>query len=251
MEDEKESETEKSSSSNQIKLIVLGEMAVGKTCLINHYKTGKFLQEIPSTNGCSYVQKKININEKKYILNLWDTAGQEKYQSLTKMFIKNAKIIILVYSIIDKRSFQKLNDWLKLAKEINGDDGYALGVAANKSDLYKQSVVPDSQGQDFAKKNKAIWKSTSAIEDDKCFEQLIEELVNIYLEKKSNSDNPEYIKLNNKIKKKKEGGCCRGKGSIQKNSNVFEDGKVGRDNRINSKTSNLSVDSNKDEDEDY
>ena len=186
-----------------------------------------------------------------YTLNLWDTAGQEKYDSLTKIFAKNANIVILVYSIIDKKSFQSLNKWLKLVKEINGEDGYVLGVAANKSDLYKKSVVPDSQGQDFAKKNKAIWKSTSAIEDDKCFEQLIEELVNVYLEKKKNSDNPEYIKLNNKIKKKKEGGCCRGKGSIQKNSNVFEDGKVGRDNRINSKTSNISVDSNKDEDEDY
>ena len=242
MEDENESEK----SSNQIKLIVLGEMAVGKTCLINHYKTGKFLQEIPSTNGCSYVQKKINLKDQKYILNLWDTAGQEKYKSLTKMFIQNANIIILVYSIIDKRSFQSLNDWLKLAKEINGDDGYALGVAANKSDLYKESVVSDSQGQDFAKKNNAIWKSTSAIEDDKCFEQLIEELVNIYLEIKSNSNNTENIKLNNQ-KKKKEGGCCRGKGSNQQKNNFNENNKMGREDRYNSKISNISVDSNKDD----
>lgn len=244
MEDE-----EKPNSSNQIKLIVLGEMAVGKTCLINHYKTGKFLQEIPSTNGCSYVQKKISINDKKYILNLWDTAGQEKYKSLTKMFIQNANIIILVYSITDKKSFQSLNDWLKLAKEINGNDGYALGVAGNKSDLYKNSVVSDSQGQDFAKKNKAIWKLTSAIEDDKCFEQLIEELVNIYLEKKINSNNPGNIKLNDN-KNKKEGGCCRGKGKNKQKRNINEDDKMGRDKRINSKISNLSVDSNKDDDED-
>ena len=248
MKDEKE--LEKSNSSNQIKLIVLGEMAVGKTCLINHYKTSKFLQELPSTNGCSYVQKKINIKDQKYILNLWDTAGQEKYKSLTKMFMQNANIIILVYSIIDKKSFQSLNDWLKLAKEINGNDGYALGVAANKSDLYKKSVVSDSQGQDFAKKNKAIWKSTSAIEDDKCFEQLIEELVNIYLEKRNISNNRENIKLNSRIKKRKEGGCCRGKGSNISNRNDIEDEKIGRDNRINSKISNLSADSNKDDDED-
>ena len=248
MKDEKE--LEKSNSSNQIKLIVLGEMAVGKTCLINHYKTSKFLQELPSTNGCSYVQKKINIKDQKYILNLWDTAGQEKYKSLTKMFMQNANIIILVYSITDKKSFQSLNDWLKLAKEINGNDGYALGVAANKNDLYKNSVVSDSQGQDFAKKNKAIWKSTSAIEDDKCFELLIEELINLYLEKKRNNNNIGNIKLNDKITKKREGGCCRGKGNNKQYNNVNEGDKFGRDNRINSKISNISVDSNKDEDED-
>ena len=170
-----EQSSDKQKTKNEIKIIVVGSIAVGKTCLIAHYQTGKFLSEIPSTCGSSFVQKKAIINGKKYTLNLWDTAGQEKYDSLTKIFTKNANVIILVYSIADKKSFQSLNKWLKLVKEINGEDGYALGVAANKSDLYKKLVVPDSQGKDYARKIRALWKSTSAKEEDRGFEQLIDE----------------------------------------------------------------------------
>ena len=244
MEEEQNSDKQKS---NAIKIIVVGSMAVGKTCLIAHYQTGKFLSEIPSTCGSSFVQIQKTIKGKKYTLNLWDTAGQEKYDSLTKIFTKNANIVILVYSIVDKKSFQALNKWLKLVKEINGEDGYALGVAANKSDLYKQSVVPDSQGQDYAKKIKAVWKSTSAKEEDKGIEVLIDELLEIYLNMQTNNNNPEYINLNNKNdNKKKEGGCCKGKGQ-----NVPE--KMKRENRINSKISTISSDdnTNKDDDEDF
>ena len=248
MEEEQNSDKQKS---NAIKIIVVGSMAVGKTCLIAHYQTGKFLSEIPSTCGSSFVQIKKTINGKKYTLNLWDTAGQEKYDSLTKIFAKNANIVILVYSIVDKKSFQALNKWLKLVKEINGEDGYALGVAANKSDLYKQSVVPDSQGQDYAKKIKAIWKSTSAKEEDKGIELLIDELLQIYLEMQTNNNNPEYIKLNNKNENnKKEGGCCKGKGN---NKNVDYNETMKRDKRINTKVSEISDDenNNKDDDEDF
>jgi small GTP-binding protein len=248
MEEEQNSDKPKS---NTIKIIVVGSMAVGKTCLIAHYQTGKFLSEIPSTCGSSFVQIKKTLKGKKYTLNLWDTAGQEKYDSLTKIFTKNANIVILVYSIVDKKSFQALNKWLKLVKDINGEDGYALGVAANKSDLYKQSVVPDSQGQDYAKKIKAVWKSTSAKEEDKGIELLIDELLEIYLNMKTNNNNPQYIQLNDRNdNKKKEGGCCKGKGN---NKNADYNETMKRDNRINTKVSVISDDenNNKDDDEDF
>jgi len=240
MEDQ---EPDKPKQKNVIKIIVVGSMAVGKTCLITHYQTGKFLSEIPSTCGSSFVQKKKTINGIKYTLNLWDTAGQEKYNSLTKMFTKNANIVILVYSIIDKQSFQDLGKWLKLVKENNGEDGYVIGIAANKSDLYKNSVVTDSQGQEYARKIKAIWKSTSAKEEDRGINILIEELVEMYVEMKKDNNNPNGLKLNNSNNKskKKEGGCCRGKNNY-KNGNDNEN--EGRDKRINSKISTISVEEN-------
>ena len=245
--------SDKTKTSSQIKIIVVGSMAVGKTCLIAHYQTGKFLSEIPSTCGSSFVQIKKVIKGKKYTLNLWDTAGQEKYDSLTKIFAKDAKIVILVYSITDKKSFQSLNKWLKLVKDINGEDGYVIGVAANKSDLYKKSVVSDWQGQDYAKRIKAIWKSTSAKEEDRGIEELIDELLEIYLKNQNNSTNPEYIKLrSNKNTKKKEGSCCKGKTNSTSNIDDYED-KNGRQNRINSKVSTISVEenNNKEDDEDF
>jgi small GTP-binding protein len=236
-------EPDKPKQKNTIKIIVVGSMAVGKTCLITHYQTGKFLSEIPSTCGSSFVQKKKIINGIKYTLNLWDTAGQEKYDSLTKMFTKNANIIILVYSIVDKQSFLDLGKWLKLVKDINGEDGYIIGIAANKSDLYKNSVVSDSQGQEYARKIKAIWKSTSAKEEDRGINILIDELVQIYVKMDKDNNNPQGLKLNNNKKnKKREGGCCKGKGT---NTSVDdEEEQEGRNKRINSKVSTISVEEN-------
>ena len=246
MEDQKSDK----SKQNQIKIIVVGSMAVGKTCLIAHYQTARFLSEIPSTCGSSFVQKKKIINGKKYTLNLWDTAGQEKYDSLTKIFTKNANIIILVYSITDKKSFQSLNKWLKLVKDINNEDSYVLGVAANKSDLYKSSEVPDSQGMDYANKIGAIFKSTSAKEEDRGIEQLIDELLDKFLSLKKTIPNNNNVTLNGGSNKKKEGGCCGGgksSDSIGKN-----DGNKNLDDRRYSKTSSASSDNyDKNDDEDF
>ena len=205
---------------SEIKIIILGSVGVGKTCLITRYKTGKFLQHIPSTFVSNFVKIDKIINNKKYVLNIWDTAGQEKYNSLTQTFTKNAKIVILVYSIIDKKSFLDLDNWLKLVKEENGDKGYVLGVAANKWDLYLQSEVSDKKGKEYAKKINAIWKSTSAKEESKGIEELISELTMEYIKIEESGGNirTESIRLDkNMASKDKKGGCCGGGKKKEKN----------------------------------
>ena len=122
---------------------------------------------------------------------------------------------------------------------------------ANKSDLYKKSIISDLKGQDYTKRIKTIWKLTSAKEEDRSFEELIDELLEINL-KIQNNTNPEYIKLiNSKVNSKNEGGCCKGK-VINKSNDNYEE-KAWRDNRINSKVSTISVEenNNKDDDEDF
>ena len=210
---------------NEIKIIILGSVGVGKTCLITRYKTGKFLQHIPSTFGSNFVKIDKIINNKKYVLNIWDTAGQEKYNSLTQTFTKNAKIVILVYSIIDKKSFLDLDNWLKLVKEGNGEKGYVLGVAANKWDLYLQSEVSDKKGKEYAKKINAIWKSTSAKEESKGIEELISELTMEYIKIEESGGNirTESIRLDkNMASKDKKGGCCGGGKNKEKNKDNVE-----------------------------
>ena len=195
---------------NEIKIIILGSVGVGKTCIITRYKTGKFLEDIPPTQGSNYVQIIKNINNKNYIFNFWDTAGQEKYNSLTQSFTKNSQIVILVYSIVDKKSFEALDFWLDLVKKENGDTGYTLGVAGNKSDLYQDSKVPDIKGKEYAEKIGAIWKSTSAKEDSKSIEELINELTENYIRENNTKKRGSTIKLNNKFfnKKQEKKGCC-------------------------------------------
>ena len=216
------SEKDEEEINNQIKVVILGSVGVGKTSLITRYKTRKFLKNIPSTSGSNFVNIIKIINNKKYILNIWDTAGQEKFNSLTQTFIKNAKIVLLIYSIIDKKPFQDLDTWLNLVKERNGEKGYLLGIAANKSDLYEQSEVSDEEGKKYAKKIKAIWKLTSALKENKEIDKLIEELLNNYInyEEKGNNeditikiDKSSFSKDNNK-----EVGCCINKKNKNENN---------------------------------
>ena len=208
------SEKDEEEINNQIKVVILGSVGVGKTSLITRYKTRKFIKNIPSTSGSNFVNIIKIINNKKYILNIWDTAGQEKFNSLTQTFFKNAKIA----------SPQMTHTWLNLVKERNGEKGYLLGIAANKSDLYEQSEVSDEEGKKYAKKIKAIWKLTSALKESKGIDELIEKLLNNYInceEKGNNDDVTITIKLDKSSfskDNKKEEGCCKNKKNKNENN---------------------------------
>lgn len=230
--------TEESEKDNQgcekIKLVILGSLSVGKTSLITRYTSGKYFNTLPPTCGTSFVKKKKIINGEKYILNIWDTAGQERYDSLTQLFTNNAQIAILVYSIVDKKSFDDLDKWLELIKKSNYNNNLSIGIAANKSDLYKHSVISDSKGKEYAKNINAFWKSTSAKLDDQGIDMLVDELMNDFLEnKKYNNNNfiEDSFTLNDK-KKEKDIKCCinnkikiknKEKNSIKENKGSFSE----------------------------
>ena len=91
-----------SSHKNELKIILVGNMSVGKTCIVHSYANGKFKEKVPPTLVSNFTNVIKEFNNQEYSLNIWDTEGQEKYNSLTKSFVKSAKIAILVYSIIDK-----------------------------------------------------------------------------------------------------------------------------------------------------
>ena len=236
------SENEDDEISSQIKVILLGSTGVGKTSLITRYKSGKFLANIPSTCGSNFLKINKIVNKKKYTLNIWDTAGQEKFQSLVQTYVKNAKIILLVYSIIDKKSFEDLNAWLTLIKDKNGSKGYSLGIAANKSDLHNEIEVSEKKGEEFAKKAKAIFKLTSAKEDNKGLDELVDELLKNYIEleeKNNNNSNDVTIKLDTTVfSERKKGCCCKSNKSEDKNdtrtsvmSNYSANNKTGSENK--------------------
>ena len=95
------------------KIVLLGDSGVGKTCLISRFISGNFDANVNSTNGASYASKKIEYANlgKTLVLDIWDTAGQEKYKSLTKFFYKDAAMVILVYDITRKESFDNLKNF--------------------------------------------------------------------------------------------------------------------------------------------
>ena len=191
-----------------IKVILLGETGVGKTCLINAYMGKRFLQNSLTTSSPESERKILEINQKKYLIELWDTAGQEKYRSMNNLFIKESKVVILVYDVTLEKSFSELEYWVKTTKEILNNEA-VYGIAGNKADLIDDITVSDEEGKKFAKDNGALFCTTSAKEDSKGFQIFLDQLINQYVEKNIDklSNNKDRRKLSAKNTKKKR-KCC-------------------------------------------
>ena len=176
-----------SEDTKDVKIILLGENGVGKTSIIKRYIDNKFNPDIQNeTLGSNYFTKVIKNNKENYRLKIWDTNGQEKYHSVTKLFIQGSNIVLLIYSIDSKESLENLDFWYNNMKSILDGDNYIFAVIANKNDLKDDGIVSEEEGEKYAKEKKAIFKSISAKEDgdgiNKLFDTLINELRNINYE---------------------------------------------------------------------
>ena len=104
----------------QCKVVLIGESGVGKTSIISRYTANTFKSLLPSTSAANFVTKNIIMEDENQSIKfeIWDTAGQEQYRALAKIFYKNATVCILVYDITRKSSFDALkNYWFKEIKE--------------------------------------------------------------------------------------------------------------------------------------
>ena len=101
------------------KVVLIGESGVGKTSIISRYVSNTFKSQLMATPGANFVTKNVLLEDENQSIKyeIWDTAGQEKYRSLAKVFYKNAKVIVLVYDITRKTSFDELkNYWVSEIK---------------------------------------------------------------------------------------------------------------------------------------
>ena len=197
----------------EIKMILLGETAVGKTSIISRYVENTFSSDLMSSTSMTYVQKNITIDKQKIQLNIWDTVGQERYRSLSKLFFKDTKIVVLVYSITNLQSFEGLTYWLNLYKESIGDEAI-LGVVGNKSDLFLKQEVDEEKGEEFAKNNGAIFSLVSAKDNKAQLDEYINKLIHEYMNKFGITKKQKKIKLGDdddehNVEEVK-AGCCAG-----------------------------------------
>ena len=146
----------------ELKVILLGEPGVGKTNIISRYLSGSFNQSSNPTIGSTFGEKIIKKEGVTYSLKVWDTTGQERYNSITKLFVKGSHIVILVYSIDNLLSFEKINFWLNYIKEELQEGKYILGILGNKRDLYEFEVVSEEDGKKLAQKKNAVFGLVSA-----------------------------------------------------------------------------------------
>ena len=197
----------------ELKLSFIGQSRVGKTSLINQYIKKKFSTSYILTIGADQVTKIITLeNGKKIKINIWDTAGQERFRSVNSIFLKGSNMIIMVYDITNKESFDEMkNFWFNSIND-NISNNPIIGIAANKSDLYENEEVDKEEGKKYANDINAIFKETTATSFDS-INLLIKEMCEEYWKVHQNEyidTNNDFIKINGKENEKKKKACCTG-----------------------------------------
>jgi small GTP-binding protein len=166
----------KKNEEEEIKVILIGDTQVGKTSLINVTVGTGFNPDEQVTISASCSSKKLMINDKKYNINFWDTAGREEYRGIAQLFYRGAEIVILVYDICSLSSFNSLENWYEICEDTIGNE-HIYGIVGNKNDLYLESKTNEDDAKKFAESKKAKFKLVSAKEDPRGFVDFIEDLV--------------------------------------------------------------------------
>ena len=153
-----------------IKVVILGDAGVGKTCIINQFTAHIFKQDILATISADFCWKTIDFKEYKRPIKfeIWDTPGPERYRPLAKIFYRFAQVVIFVYDVTDAKSFESIkNYWYEVVKNNsdNSDYNLILALVANKIDLFYKQRVSNKDGKEFADKIGAIFQAISCLED--------------------------------------------------------------------------------------
>lgn len=144
-----------------LKCIVVGESAVGKSCLLLQYTDKRFTSEHDLTVGIEFGSKMISIANNLVKLQIWDSAGSESFRSITRSYYRNTAIAIVVFDITHYSSFRAVSEWVKDVKE-HGSPNLVIVLVGNKTDLEHRREVSHSEAEAFAKLHELMYIETSA-----------------------------------------------------------------------------------------
>jgi small GTP-binding protein len=209
------------------KIIIIGDSNVGKSNILSRYTKDQFQGNSKATVGVELGTKFVKVEGVGAKLQIWDTAGQEKYRSLAKIFYQNASAAVLVYDITLKKSFEQLKEYWSKEIKTNSPEDIILAIAANKSDDYINQEIDTQEGKDLAKELDAIFVPTSARLGngiDTLFKMIAEKFVDPsqnmsesymnkdeFLEQQKNIKLEEVKKQQKEKEKNKKKKCCSNK----------------------------------------
>ena len=185
------------------KIIIVGDSAVGKSCITNRAIKNVFQEKNIPTIGFESMEFCVKIDEKIIKLQLWDTCGQEQYRSLITNFYRNSSLAIIVYSITDRSSFENIDTWYKDIRAYTNPD-IKIFLIGNKLDLEEKRKVKKEEGENFVKEynlNKFIEASAkSGFNAQNIFIEAAKLLYDEYISHKNNNNlqnNDEKLGIDN------------------------------------------------------
>ena len=197
------------------KVVLVGDMSVGKTNIIAKYLKNDFSEDYKTTIGVEFHSKIAKVEGHVVKAQIWDTCGQERFKSITDSYYRGAKGAFVVYDITRKNTFESVDSWISALRSA-ADKNLNIIIIGNKSDLEDQRQVETEQGEEKAQNNEAAFMETSAYSGDnidKAFDNMItdvynkcksEMLANVEIDIGKSKD----INLNQNREDKKGKKCC-------------------------------------------
>lgn len=194
------------------KLLILGDSSVGKTCFLLRYCDNLYNENHIATIGVDYRVKNIEIENSKIKLQVWDTAGQDRFKSITKSYYKGAHGILLLFDITSRESFHNIRSWVDTIKN-NTVIGAPIILIANKIDLTDSRVISKEEAEEFANSKDLIYIESSARLNTNVKESFMMLCKKIHDEKivESVVDKKKKIEEYKKELEKDDSRCCGGK----------------------------------------
>ncbi|KAA0036491.1 ras-related protein RABF1 [Cucumis melo var. makuwa] len=146
----------------RVKLVLLGDSGVGKSCIVLRFVRGQFDPTSKVTVGASFLSQTIALQDSTTVkFEIWDTAGQERYAALAPLYYRGAAVAVIVYDITSSDSFAKAQYWVKELQK-HGSPDIILALVGNKADLQEKRKVSVQDGTEYAEKNGMFFIETSA-----------------------------------------------------------------------------------------
>ncbi|KAI8879602.1 GTP-binding protein SAS1 [Backusella circina FSU 941] len=195
-----------------IKLLLIGDSAVGKSCLLLRFSDDSFTPSFITTIGIDFKIRTIDLDGKRIKLQIWDTAGQERFRTITTAYYRGAMGILLVYDVTDDKSFGNVRNWFSNIEQ-HASEGVNKILIGNKCDMEDKRVISTEQGQALANELGIRFKETSAktnIGVEEAFFDLARDIKKrlIDTQQPQQTRQREEVKLDSTPEKTNSGGCC-------------------------------------------
>ena len=192
-------------NSDALKCIVIGSSGVGKTALTKRLVENTFSEHIQSTIGIEYEFTTIEVDGQQVKLNVWDTAGQEKFRSITRAYYREAVCVLIVFDLTDKETFNEVNTWVDDVRH-KCDPKASIILVGNKSDLSENRQVSNSEATEYAKSMNLKYIETSAKTGDNVRTAFIQSAEDVCRKPVSANSSTKHLQANDK--QKTSGSCC-------------------------------------------